>query len=170
MGRSPVPLPPYCMLTHPNRASYCTRMLASNARAYFFLTVSSCALTHFPATAKPTTTPGLRAHGLLPVLVRELTEPTLYGPDGDEGDGRNADLEEKLIRCVRRFDYVCMFVSLNCWACRLLHTYVSGHGGTFDAPEKKSLRTFLDDRRGMPGEGELGLGTDELRELENALT
>ena len=42
----------------------------------------------------------LRAHGLLPVLVRELTEPTPYGPDGDEGDGCDADLEEKLIRCV----------------------------------------------------------------------
>ena len=46
----------------------------------------------------------LRAHGLVPVLVRELTEPTPYGPDGDEGDGCDADLEEKLIRCVRRFD------------------------------------------------------------------
>ena len=42
----------------------------------------------------------LRAHGLLPVLVRELTEPTPYGPDGDEGDGCDADLEEKLISCV----------------------------------------------------------------------
>ena len=52
---------------------------------------------------------GLRAHGLLPVLMRELTEPTLYGPEGDEGDGRDADLEEKLIRCVRLFDYVYMF-------------------------------------------------------------
>ena len=36
----------------------------------------------------------LRAHGLLPVLVRELTEPTPCGPDGDEGDGCDADLEE----------------------------------------------------------------------------
>jgi hsp70-interacting protein len=113
---------------------------------------------------------GLRAHGLLPVLVRELTEPTPYGPDGDEGDGRDVDLEEKLIRCARLFDYVCMFVSLNSWVCRLLHTYVSGHGGMFGAPEKKSLRTFLDARRGTPGEGELGLGADELRELESALT
>ena len=42
----------------------------------------------------------LRAHGLLPVLVRELTEPTPCGPDGDEGDGCDADLQEKLIRCV----------------------------------------------------------------------
>ena len=42
----------------------------------------------------------LRAHGLLPVLVRELTEPTPYGPDGEEGDGFDADLKEKLIRCV----------------------------------------------------------------------
>ena len=44
----------------------------------------------------------LRAHGLLPVLVRELTEPTPCGPDGDEGDGCDADLQEKLIRCVLR--------------------------------------------------------------------
>ena len=50
----------------------------------------------------------LRAHGLLPVLVRELTEPTPYGPDGDEGDGCDADLEEKLIRCVSRSNYVCI--------------------------------------------------------------
>ena len=42
----------------------------------------------------------LRAHGLLPVLMRELTEPTPYGPDGDEGDGCDADLEEKLLMCV----------------------------------------------------------------------
>ena len=31
-----------------------------------------------------------------------------YGPDGDEGDGCDADLEEKLITYVRRFDY-CMY-------------------------------------------------------------
>jgi hypothetical protein len=43
----------------------------------------------------------LRAHGLLPVILRELTEPTPYGPDGDEGDGcADADLEEKLLMCV----------------------------------------------------------------------
>ena len=65
--------------------------------------------------------------------------------------------------------YVWMYVCLNSWVCRLLHTYVSGHGGTFDALEKKSLRTFLDAKRGTPGEGELGLGADELRELKNAL-
>ncbi|KAH9980635.1 hypothetical protein BJV77DRAFT_1146287 [Russula vinacea] len=91
----------------------------------------------------------LRAHGLLPVLVRELTEPTPYGPDGDEGDGCDADLEEKLIR--------------------LLHTYVSAHDGTFDGPEKTSLRTFFDAKRVTLGEGELGLGADELRGLRNAL-
>ena len=50
----------------------------------------------------------LHAHGLLPVLVRELTEPTPYGQDGDEGDGCDADLEEKLIRCVSRSNYVCI--------------------------------------------------------------
>jgi len=27
----------------------------------------------------------LRAHGLLPMLMRELTVPTPYGADGDEG-------------------------------------------------------------------------------------
>jgi len=42
----------------------------------------------------------VRAHEMLPVIVRELTEPTPYGPDGDEGDGCDADLEEKLMRCV----------------------------------------------------------------------
>jgi len=55
-----------------------------------------------PASADtaPETLRALRAHGLLPVLVRELTEPTPYGPDADEGDGRDADLEEKLARFV----------------------------------------------------------------------
>jgi hypothetical protein len=50
-----------------------------------------------------------------------------------------------------------------------LHTYVSAHDGTFDDPEKKLLRTFLDARRVTPGESELGLGADELREIRNAL-
>jgi hypothetical protein len=53
--------------------------------------------------------------------------------------------------------------------CRLLHTYVSAHNGTFDGPEKIALRTFFDARRVTPGEGELGLGADELRGLRNAL-
>ena len=48
----------------------------------------------------PETLRAVRAHGMLPVIVRELTEPTPYGPDGDEGDGCDADLEEKLMRCV----------------------------------------------------------------------
>jgi len=52
---------------------------------------------------------------------------------------------------------------------RLLHTYVSAHGGTFDGPEKDSLRTFLDARRAAQGEGELGLGADELQTLESAI-
>ncbi|KAI0000793.1 armadillo-type protein [Russula compacta] len=97
----------------------------------------------------PRTLRALRAHGLLPVIVRELTEPTPYGPDADEGDGRDADLEEKLTR--------------------LLYTYVSAHDGTFDGPESKSLRTFLDARRATSGEGVLGLGADELQALRNAL-
>ena len=97
--------------------------------------------------------------------VRELTEPTLYGPDDGEGDGRDADLN-KLIRCVRLFDClcVCMFVFVR--MCRSMVVI----GGTFDPSGKKSLRMFLDTRRRTPGEGELGLGADELRELKNAVT
>ncbi|KAH9984769.1 hypothetical protein BJV77DRAFT_965941 [Russula vinacea] len=45
-----------------------------------------------------------------------LTEPTPYGPDGDEGDGCDADLEEKLMR--------------------LLHSCVLAHNGTFDGGRK----------------------------------
>ena len=51
----------------------------------------------------------------------------------------------------------------------MLHTYVSAHDGTFNGLEKTSLRTFFDARWVTPGEGELGLGTDELRGLRNAL-
>jgi hypothetical protein len=58
----------------------------------------------------PETLRAVRAHGLLPVIVRELTEPTPYGPDGDEGDGCDADLEEKLVRCVLQFKV--LYVSL----------------------------------------------------------
>lgn len=46
---------------------------------------------------------------------------------------------------------------------------MSAHDGAFDEPEKNSLRTFLDARRATPGESELGLGADELREIRNAL-
>jgi hypothetical protein len=53
---------------------------------------------------------------------------------------------------------------------RLLHTYAIVHDGTFDGPEKKSLRTFLDSRTAVVGEGELGLGAEELLALKNALT
>jgi hypothetical protein len=35
------------------------------------------------------------------ILLWELTEPTPYGRDGDEGDGCDANLEEKLMKCVR---------------------------------------------------------------------
>lgn len=57
------------------------------------------------------------------------------------------------------------------WICRLLHTYVSVHHGTFSDQEKDALRTFLDARRATPGESEseLGLGADELFEIRNAL-
>lgn len=51
------------------------------------------------------------------------------------------------------------------WIRRLLHTYVSAHDGTFDDPEKSTLRTFLDARQ----ESELGLGADELRKIRNVL-
>ena len=46
------------------------------------------------------------------------------------------------------------------------------HGGTFDVPEKQALRAFLDMKRTTQGEvaNELGLGDDELRVLESALT
>ncbi|KAI0252250.1 nucleotide exchange factors-like protein [Lactifluus subvellereus] len=104
-----------------------------------------------PASADtaPATLRALRAHGLLTALVRELTTPTPCGADGDEGENCDADLAEKLTR--------------------LLHTYVSAHCGTFDGPEKDSLRTFLDARRAAQGEGELGLGADELQALESAI-
>ena len=48
---------------------------------------------------------------------------------------------------------------------------MSAHNGTFDDPDKNTLRTFLDARRAASGEGEseLGLGADELREIKNAL-
>ena len=49
----------------------------------------------------------------------------------------------------------------------MLHTYVAVHGGTFDAPEKKALRAFLDTKRAEGGV--LGLGDDELRVLESAV-
>ena len=53
---------------------------------------------------------------------------------------------------------------------RVLHTYVAVHGGTFDAPEKKALRTFLDTKRAEGGgESGLGLGGDELKVLESAV-
>lgn len=50
----------------------------------------------------------LRAHGLSE-LVRELTVPTPYGPDGDEDDSCKAGLEENLIRCVPSFGCVKRF-------------------------------------------------------------
>ena len=46
---------------------------------------------------------------------------------------------------------------------------MSAHDGTFNGLEKTSLRTFFDAKRVTPGEGELGLGADELRGLRNAL-
>ena len=50
----------------------------------------------------------------------------------------------------------------------MLHTYVALHAGTFDAPEKKSLKAFLDAKRASAGEGGMGLDADELRILESA--
>ena len=42
----------------------------------------------------PTTLRALRAHGLLLVLVRELTEPTPYGLNNNKGNGSfDADLQ-----------------------------------------------------------------------------
>ena len=52
----------------------------------------------------------------------------------------------------------------------MLHKYVAVHGGTFDAPEKKALRAFLDTKRAEGGgESGLGLGDDELKVLESAV-
>ena len=63
---------------------------------------SHAALVADPSAADtaPATLRALRAHKLLPVLVRELTAPTPHGPDGEEGGACDADLEEKLARCV----------------------------------------------------------------------
>lgn len=55
--------------------------------------------------------------------------------------------------------------------CRLLYTYVSAHDGTFDGPEKASLRALLESRETSGGQGVvMGLGADELKALKNALT
>ena len=135
-----------------------------------------------PASADtaPETLRALRTHGLLPVLVQELTEPTPYGPDGDEGDGCDADLVEKLTRSrikTPTFDpfqieiSVLLMMSSDVFFCRLLYTYVSAHAGTFDGPEKVSLRTFLESREVSGGQGEItGLSADELQALKIALT
>ena len=127
----------------------------------------------------PETLRALRTHGLLPVLVQELTEPTPYGPDGDEGDGCDADLEEKLTRSrikTPTFDSFqniisVLLMSSDFFFCRLLCTYVSAHDGTFDGPEKVSLRTFLESREDSGSRGEIpGLSADELQALKIALT
>ena len=114
----------------------------------------------------PATLRALHTHGLLPVLVRELTAPTPYGADGDVGENCDADLAEKLTGCVHHNTPRAFLIV---FFCRLLHTYVSAHRGTFDGPEKDSLRTFLDARRATHCEGDLGLGIDELRALESAI-
>ncbi len=49
--------------------------------------------------------------------------------------------------------------------------YVAPHTGTFDVPEKESLKVFLDAKRATAqsaGEGGMGLDTDELWILEDA--
>ena len=58
------------------------------------------------ADTTPATLRALNAQGLLAVLVRELVAPTPYGPDGEEGDACDADLEEKLARCVSRIYFL----------------------------------------------------------------
>jgi hypothetical protein len=131
------------------------------------------------ADTAPETLRALRTHGLLPVLVHELTEPTPYGPDGDEGDSGDADLEEKLtrsrIKTLSLFDSfqttisVLLMISSDVFFCRLLYTYVSAHGGTFDGPEKMSLGMFLESREASGGQ-DTGLSVDELQALKNALT
>jgi hsp70-interacting protein len=116
----------------------------------------------------PATLRALHTHGLLPVLVRELTAPTPYGADGDVDENCDTDLAEKLMRCVHHNTPSRSFIIVVV-LCRLLHTYVSAHRGTFDGPEKDSLRTLLDARRATQCEGDLGLDIDELRALESAI-
>ena len=57
-------------------------------------------MTADPASADttPATLRALHTHELLIVLVRELTTPTPYGPDGDSGSSYATDLAEKLTR------------------------------------------------------------------------
>jgi hypothetical protein len=124
----------------------------------------------------PATLRALRTHGLLAELVRELTTPTPCGADGDEYENSDADLTEKLMTCVtpRTSPYQSdpaglFFFFFSLLVLRLLHTYVSVHRGTFDGPEKDSLRTFLGARRVAQSEGELEFGADELQALESAI-
>jgi hypothetical protein len=109
---------------------------------------SHAALVADPSAADtgPATLRALSAHRLLPVVVRELVTPTPHGPDGEESGTCDTDLEERLAR--------------------VLHTYVAVHGGTFDAPEKKALRAFMDTER---PESAFGLSDKEVRALESAV-
>ncbi|KAH9984772.1 hypothetical protein BJV77DRAFT_163980 [Russula vinacea] len=102
---TPLPPPPQ-QRQHPPAAEYTLAPTSGGARAPRFARIDAGRSTSVDTATE--TLRALRAHGLLPVLVRELTEPTPYGPDGDEGDGCDADLEEKLIRCVSRSNYVCI--------------------------------------------------------------
>jgi len=123
------------------------------------------------ADTAPATLRALRAHGLLPALVRELTVPTPHGPDGEEGGACDADFEEKLARCDKPPHSRPSVRTTSSAFARLLHTYVAVHSGKFDVPERQALKVFLDMKRAgqSEGGGELGLGADELRALESVL-
>jgi hypothetical protein len=81
---------------------------------------------------------------LLPVLVRELTEPTSYVPDGDEGDGGDTDLQERLMGCIRSTVPCTIGIPY-------LNKTLEKFYGIFDGP-------FLAAMRAISGKGELRLG------------
>jgi hypothetical protein len=62
--------------------------------------IASMAADPASADTTPATLRALHTHGLLNALVRELTTPTPYGPDGDSGSNCDTDLAEKLTRWV----------------------------------------------------------------------
>ncbi|KAI0062975.1 nucleotide exchange factors-like protein [Artomyces pyxidatus] len=96
----------------------------------------------------PATLRAMRAHELVPALIRALASPTPHGPDGEtEGD---VDLEEKVVR--------------------LLYTYVDSHQGGFSEEEKRQLREFISEKESAPGEWHmLGLHSDEMQALKDAV-
>lgn len=106
------------------------------------------------------------AHRMIQITIRELTAPTPYGLDGDEGDGGDVDLEEKLMRCVYYGSSCQALMMVFAICCICMCRRIMGHLTI----RRRIPRTILDARRTASGESELGLGEDELREIRNALT